>query len=92
MVGNDDKEEVESFLFFGVKADYVFNNIFIEGSLFNIKSPHVETLDHGLVTQQYGYMYSNYYTTISITIYRLSPEIVGTKKQHYLRLALSLRF
>lgn len=92
MVGNDDKEEVESFLFFGLKGDYVLNNIFIEGSIFNNESPHVEELEHGLITMQYGYMYSNYYTTAAITIYRLSPEIVGAKKQHYIRLALYLRF
>lgn len=91
-VGNSDKEEVESFLFFGLKGDYVLNNIFIEGSIFNNESPHVEELEHGLITMQYGYMYSNYYTTAAITLYRLSPEIVGAKKQHYVRLALYLRF
>ncbi|MTI39285.1 lipid A deacylase LpxR family protein [Fulvivirga lutimaris] len=92
VVGNNDRAEIESFLFFGIKGDYVLNNIFIEGSIFNNDSPHVEELEHGLITQQYGYMYSNYYTTAAITIYRLSPEIVGAKKQHYVRLALYLRF
>lgn len=92
IVGNSDMEEVESFLFFGLKADYVFNNIFIEGSIFNNSSPHVEELEHGLISQEYGYMYSNYYTSVAITIIRLSPEIVGAKKQHYIRMALFLRF
>ena len=92
VVGNDDQEEVESFLFFGLRGDYVLNNIFIEGSIFNNDSRHVKELEHGLIVQQYGYMYSNYYTTAAITIYRLSPEIVGAKKQHYVRLALYLRF
>ena len=91
-IGNSDNEEVESFLFFGFKADYIFNNIFIEGSPFNDNSLHIEELENGLITQQYGYMYSNYYTTVVLTIYRLSPEIVGANKQHYLQVALFLRF
>lgn len=92
VVGNNDNEEVESFFFFGLRADYVFNNIFIEGSIFNDNSLHVEELENGLITQQYGYMYSNYYTTVALTIFRLSPEIVGAKKQHYFRAAIFLRF
>lgn len=82
----------EGYLFYGMKGQYILNNIFIEGSLFNDNSPHQEELENFLVTQQIGYMYSNYYTTVTVTVYALSEEVVGGKRHAFASIALMLRF
>ena len=74
------EDQEEGFLFYGLKGQYVFNNVFIQGSLFNDRSPHQEKIENILITQQIGYMYSNYYTTVKATVYILSKEVVGGKR------------
>lgn len=88
----DYKADEEGFLFYGFKGQYVLNNVFIEGSLFNNDSPHQEEIENFITTHQMGYMYSNYYTTVSVTIYMMSKEVLGGKKHSFASMALMLRF
>lgn len=85
-------ETEEAIFFFGVKGEQVMSNVFIQGSLLSAESPHTEEPEEFVVTQHFGFMYSNPHTTFSIIIYRLSPEVKGAKVHRYLSLNLALRF
>lgn len=82
----------EGFLFLSITGSYFLTNMFVEGSLFNQSSPHTAELENLLITQKWGFLYSNYYTTFSFTFYRIGKELVGGRVHRYLSLNLSFRF
>lgn len=91
-IGSFDVEQEEIFFFYGIRGEYVIQNIFIEGSLFNNKSPLTRDEENFLLTQTFGVMYSNYYTTFKIIFNRLSPEVVGGDSHRFVSFELGLRF
>lgn len=82
----------EGFLFFSITGSYVLSNIFLEGSLFSENSPQTAELDDFLITRKWGFMYSNYYTTFSFSVYRIGKEFIGGRVHRYLNLNLAFRF
>ncbi len=84
--------EEEGYLFYSIRAMYTPNNIFIEGSIFNESSPHTEEMNHFLIDRQWGYRYSNYYTSFALVIHHLSREVVGGKRHNYVSMSLAFRF
>lgn len=94
VVGNNDPEEEEGYFFYGFEGQYVLSNIFIEGTLIgeNRESPHVEELETFVIVRKYGFTYTNYYTTFSFTVYKMTPENEGAKTHRYVSLNLAFRF
>lgn len=91
-VGNNDPEEEEGFIYYKLEAHAVASNILIQGSLFNDKSPHTEEIEHFYVSREWGFMYTNYYTTFMFAFHRIGKQIVGGKKHRYFSLHLIKRF
>ncbi|MTI21367.1 lipid A deacylase LpxR family protein [Fulvivirga sp. RKSG066] len=92
VVGNNDPEEEEGYLFYGIEGQYVLSNIFIEGSLLRAETPHTEELEDVVIVRKWGFVYSNYYTTFSFTVYRMTPENKGARKHRFINLNLAFRF
>ena len=86
------REKEEFIFFYGYSAEYVFSNIFIEGSLFNDESPHVEELEPLVFRNKIGIIYSNYYTSFSIIYHQISKEAVGSATHRYISVSLGFRF
>jgi len=87
-----DSQKDEFFLFYGFNAQYVFSDAFIQGSLFNDNSPITKDIKHLVYIQKIGFMYSHYFTTLALTSYSISREVVGAKIHRYISLDLALRF
>jgi hypothetical protein len=83
----------EWFFFYGIEGTRVLHNTLIEGSLFPpIKSLHTEKAHPYIWTQKIGVVYSAFSTTFKLTLYTLSPEVLGGKNHQYLRIDLVIRF
>ncbi len=91
-VGIYPKDGEEGFFFYSITGTYALSDIFIEGSLFNNESPHVEEMNNFIITRKWGFVYSNYYTTFSFTVYRIGQEVVGGRFHRYVSMNLALRF
>ncbi|MGD1961716.1 MAG: lipid A-modifier LpxR family protein [Fulvivirga sp.] len=82
----------EGFFFYSISGSWVLSNILIEGSVFNNESPQTEEADDFVITRKWGFVYSNYYTTFSFTVYRIGEEVIGGRVHRYLNLNLAVRF
>ncbi len=82
----------EGFFFYGISGSHVLSNVLIEGSLFNDRSPQTAELEEFVITRRWGFVYSNYYTTLSFTVHRISQEFIGGRVHRYLNLNLAFRF
>ncbi len=94
MVGNADPEEEEGYFFYGFEGRYILNNVFIEGTIIDEEreSPHVEELETFVIVRKYGFTYTNYYTSFTVAVYKMTPENKGAKAHRYVSLSLALRF
>lgn len=91
-LGSTSMNQEEIFLFYGWDANYVLSNIFIQGSLFNDRSPLTKDIEPFVFMRKYGFMYSNYYSSITITIYKMSREIIDSEVQRYISLEFAFRY
>ena len=83
----------EWFAFYGINTTWVLHNTLIEGSLFYAsQSMHTEETVPLLLTQKAGLVYSDWFTTVKLTMYALSSEVVRGKKHQYLSIDLAFRF
>jgi len=87
-----DSQKDETFLFYGFDAQFVFSDVFIQGGILNDSSPITKGIEHMVYSQKFGFMYSHYYTTLALTSYSISKEVVGGKIHRYISLQLALRF
>lgn len=87
-----DSEQEEGYFFYGIKAQQVFSNILIQGSLLGEDSPHIEQTEEFVISRYWGFMYTHYYTSFSFTVVRISPEVVGGNVHRYLSMSLAFRF
>lgn len=91
-IRNTDSQEEEGFVFYGWDTNYVLSDVFIEGSLLNDNSPYVKDAESFVYTRKYGFMYSNYYTSFSVIVYKISKEVIGGKAHRYISIQLALRY
>jgi len=56
------------------------------------QSMHTEETVPLLLTQKAGLVYSDWFTTVKLTMYALSSEVVRGKKHQYLSIDLAFRF
>ncbi|WP_350107440.1 lipid A deacylase LpxR family protein [Fulvivirga sp.] len=91
-IGTIDQFLEEGFFFYGLRAEYVNHNIFIEGSRIGSSSPHEERAEDFMITHVWGGVYSSHYTTFRVLFYRMSPEVVGGKVHRFISLELGFRF
>jgi hypothetical protein len=91
-LGNPSLNEEELFIFYGWDANYVLSNIFIQGSIFNDRSPLTKDIEPFVFIRKYGFMYSNHYASLAITVYKISREIVDSDIQRYISLEFAFRY
>ena len=83
----------EWFAFYSINTTWVLHNTLIEGSLFySSQSVHTEETVPFLLTQKAGLVYSDWLTTLKLTMHVLNAEVVGGKKHQYLSIELAFRF
>lgn len=91
-IGDYDPKQEEAYFFIGLRGEYIFHNTLIEGSLFKNESPHTEEAEPFVISQIFGGVYSTYYASFTLTIERLSDEVVNGDSHRFVRFALSFRF
>lgn len=93
LLGNEDRNKKEVFLFFGVGVDYIVSNIFLEGSLFSGNpSPFVVEANPWLLRKNFGIMYAKNRGSFSLTFINLGEEMDHGLRHNYGRLTFSHRF
>lgn len=82
----------ECFVYVSFEEDYIFSNIFIEGSLFNNSSPFVTTINPWLLTRKIGIQYSENRVTLGIAFVHLAKETEFVSTHDYATIVISRRF
>ena len=81
LMGKTGRELVgNNYFFLGYGVEYVLRNTLIEGSMWNIDSPHTEEIVHWIRHWRVGWTVSSSTTTFKMVYYRLSKEVVVAKK------------
>lgn len=88
--GEKDTEEVFIFLSYGI--DYIFSNIFLEGSLFDNPSPFTVSAEPWVINKGVGIMFSRNRSSFSFEIKNSSQEFANAKRHGFARIACAVRF
>jgi lipid A 3-O-deacylase len=88
--GEKDTEEI--FIFISYGFDYIFSNIFLEGSLFDNPSPFTVRAKPWLINKGLGIMFSRNRSSFSFEIKNSSQEFANGKQHGFARIAYAVRF
>ncbi|MBP9925356.1 MAG: lipid A deacylase LpxR family protein [Cyclobacteriaceae bacterium] len=82
----------EFFLFYGVGVDYVISDIFLEGSLFNNRSPFTVRATPWVARSNAGLMYAKNRISYSLSVNAVSKEMQEGSWHKYVSLGFSTQF
>jgi lipid A 3-O-deacylase len=89
----DSPAHKEFFFFFGAGVQYVITDIFIQGSIFKSrKSVFTVPIQHAIIRETFGMMFSSKSVTWNITIFHLSKDVKDGIDHIYASLGMAVRF
>ncbi len=92
LLGNNDSYNKELFIFLGCGIDYIFSNIFLEGSLFDNPSPFTVEATPWILRGQMGFMFTKNDGSFSLFINNVGKEMLQGSRHNYMRFIFSHRF
>jgi lipid A 3-O-deacylase len=92
LLGNDASSTKELFIFLGGGVDYVFYNIFLEGSLFDKPSPFTVESTPWVIRGNIGIMYTRNRGSFSVCFNNVGREMLNGLRHNYMRFNFSHRF
>ncbi|CAN5337279.1 hypothetical protein BH09BAC3_BH09BAC3_37830 [soil metagenome] len=92
-LSREKRPKQECFVFISFEGDYVFSNIFIQGSLFkNNPSQFVTSINPWLLTRKIGIQYSEKKVTLGLTFVHLGKETEFVSTHDYTTIVIARRF